>query len=60
MGRFLFQRAVRSVITLWIVVTAVFVVLRMSGDPALTMLGPDASQEAIVAFRNNYGLDDSL
>lgn len=60
MGRFLVQRALRSLITLWIVVTAVFVVLRMSGDPALTMLGPDASEEAIVAFRNNYGLNDSL
>ena len=60
MGRFLVQRLVRSVITLWIVVTAVFLVLRMSGDPAMSMLGPDASQEAVDAFRRQYGLEDSL
>lgn len=60
MGRFLIQRSIRSVITLWLVVSAVFIVLRMSGDPAITMLGPDASDEAIVAFRNNYGLDNSI
>jgi peptide/nickel transport system permease protein len=58
--RFLIQRSIRSLITLWIVVTAVFVVLRMSGDPAMTMLGPDASEDAIVAFRNSYGLNDSI
>ena len=60
MGRFLVQRLVRSAITLWIVVTAVFMVLRMSGDPAMSMLGPDASQEAVDAFRHQYGLEDSL
>jgi peptide/nickel transport system permease protein len=60
MGRFLVQRLVRSAITLWIVVTAVFMVLRMSGDPAMSMLGPDASPEAVDAFRHRYGLEDSL
>jgi peptide/nickel transport system permease protein len=60
LARFLIQRSIRSLITLWIVVTAVFVVLRMSGDPATTMLGPDASEEAIAAFRNNHGLNDSI
>jgi peptide/nickel transport system permease protein len=48
------------VLTLWIVVTAVFVVLRMSGDPAQAMLGPDASPAAIAAFRASYGLDASV
>jgi peptide/nickel transport system permease protein len=60
LARFLVQRSIRSLITLWIVVTAVFVVLRMSGDPAMTMLGPDASEEAIAAFRTSYGLNDSI
>lgn len=59
-GRFIAQRGIRSVITLWIVVTVVFIVLRLSGDPALTMLGPDASQPALDAFRLKHGLDASL
>ncbi len=32
----------------------------MSGDPAQIMLGPDAPQESIDAFRKAWGLDDPL
>jgi peptide/nickel transport system permease protein len=32
----------------------------MSGDPAQIMLGPDAPQESINAFRKAWGLDDPL
>ena len=60
MARFLAQRAIRSAITLWIVVTAVFVVLSLSGDPAAIMLGPDASPVALEAFRAEHGLDEPL
>lgn len=58
MTRFILQRSVRSLLTLWIVITAVFFVLRISGDPATAMLGPDASQPAIQAFRQKHGLDE--
>jgi peptide/nickel transport system permease protein len=54
------RRIARSVFTLWLVVTVIFVVLRMSGDPAAAMLGPDASLEAQQAFRARHGLDDSI
>ncbi len=60
MARFLLQRTIRGAITLWIVVTAVFIVLNLSGDPAAVMLGPDASPVAMDAFRANHGLDDPL
>ncbi|CAN5571991.1 ABC transporter permease [soil metagenome] len=60
MGRFVAQRIGRSLITLWIVITIAFIVLRLSGDPASSMLGPDASPVAIDAFRDRYGLNDSL
>ena len=60
MIRFFIQRAIRSIVTLWIVVTAVFFVLRLSGDPATTMLGPEATQQAIDAFRKKHGLDENL
>ncbi len=54
------RRIARSVFTLWLVVTVIFVVLRLSGDPAAAMLGPDASVEAQEAFRTRHGLDDSI
>lgn len=57
MGRFVLRRAVRGIVTLWLVVSAVFVVLRLSGDPALAMLGPDATPVALAAFRARHGLD---
>ncbi len=60
MARFLLQRTIRSLITLWIVVTAVFIVLNLSGDPAAIMLGPDASPVAMDAFRASHGLDEPL
>ncbi|OYR27206.1 binding-protein-dependent transport system inner membrane component family protein [Brucella pseudogrignonensis] len=45
---------------MFLVMTFAFVVLRMSGDPAQIMLGPDAPQESINAFRKAWGLDDPL
>jgi peptide/nickel transport system permease protein len=60
MARFIVGRVARGVITLWIVVTCVFVVLRLSGDPAQAMLGPEATPEAVEAFRLRYGLDDPI
>lgn len=60
LGRFVAQRIGRSLITLWIVITIAFIVLRLSGDPATSMLGPDASPEALEGFRDRYGLNDSL
>jgi peptide/nickel transport system permease protein len=40
--------------------TFAFVVLRMSGDPAEVMLGPDVPQNVIEAFRKSWGLDQPL
>lgn len=46
--------------TIIIVVTACFFLLRASGDPALMILGNDAPPDAIEAFRKSWGLDQSL
>ena len=40
--------------------TFAFVVLRLSGDPALLIMSVDAPPEAIAAFRKAWGLDRSL
>lgn len=60
MIRFVFTRLLRAFITILAVVTFAFVVLRMSGDPAQVMLGPDVPQDAVDAFRKAWGLDQPL
>jgi len=60
MARFIAVRLARALLTVLLVVTFAFVVLRLSSDPALVMLGPDAPPDAIVAFRKAWGLDDPL
>lgn len=60
MTRFIVGRILRGLVTLWVVVTFVFIVLRLSGDPAHSMLGNEAPPEAIEAFRREYALDDPI
>src|SRR5262249_3421094 len=60
MVRFLASKLFRAFLTLFLVVTFAFVVLRMAGDPALLILGPEAPPEAIAAFRRAWSLDDPL
>ena len=43
-----------------LVVTFAFVVLRLSGDPALIIMGPEAPPEVLAAFRKAWGLDDPI
>ncbi|TWG94900.1 peptide/nickel transport system permease protein [Mesorhizobium sp. J18] len=60
MLRFLALRVARACITVALVVTFAFIVLRLSGDPALIILSPDSPPEAIAAFRKSWGLDDPI
>lgn len=60
MIRFVLTRLFRAIITILAVITFAFVVLRMSGDPAQVMLGPDVPQESVDAFRAAWGLDQPL
>jgi peptide/nickel transport system permease protein len=57
MLNFVVSRAIRAAITIILVVTFGFVVLRLSGDPALMIMSVDAPPEAIEAFRHAWGLD---
>ncbi|MFV9475354.1 ABC transporter permease [Advenella sp. RU8] len=54
------SRIFRSSLTVFLVLSFAFVILRMSGDPALIILSPDAPPEAIEAFRKSQGLDAPL
>lgn len=60
MVRFILTRLLRALITIALVVTFAFVVLRLSGDPATIILGPEAPPEAIAAFRKSWGLDQPI
>ena len=60
MLRSLLIRLGRAALTVALVVTFAFVVLRLSGDPALLIMSVDAPPEAIAAFRKAWGLDDPI
>src|SRR3954470_17713070 len=60
MARYFAIRIARAMITIALVVTFAFVVLRLSGDPALIIMGPEAPPEVIAAFRKAWGLDDPI
>lgn len=60
MTRFWLLKILRTILTLWFVVTFTFVVLRTSGDPVVALVGADATPEEIEQFRALWRLDDSL
>jgi peptide/nickel transport system permease protein len=57
---YLAQKLFRALLTIWVIVTFVFVILRMSGDPVLQILGPDAELDAIELMRHAWGLDKPI
>lgn len=60
MLRFLTFRLLRALVTIVMVVTFAFIVLRLSGDPAMVIMGADAPPEAVDAFRAAWGLDQPI
>lgn len=54
---YILRRFLRGLVTMWLVVTLVFVTLRINGDPAEAMLPDEASAAEIDAFNRRYGLD---
>ncbi|SDU15457.1 ABC transporter permease [Jiangella alkaliphila] len=61
MSYFIVRRLAIGLLTIWGVVTAVFIVVRLApGDQATVALGPDASAEEIEALRQSLGLDQPL
>ena len=54
------RKLARAALTLWLVVTFTFVILRVTGDPALAILPTDSPPEVLAHFRSEWGLDRSL
>ena len=57
MVAFLVRRLFGAVLVLAGVTVAVFLILHLTGDPALIMLPPDASPQDVINFRHEYGFD---
>jgi len=54
------RKILRAGVTVLVLVSFVFVMLRLSGDPAHQMLGIDVPEAAVEAFRARWGLDRPL
>ena len=59
--RFVLQKMLRALLTIWLCVTFVFVILRLSGDPTTTILPMDAVTDEVQAlYRQRWGLDEPI
>jgi peptide/nickel transport system permease protein len=59
-ARFVLVKLIRAIVTLWLVVTVVFVLLRSAGDPLLILLPEDTNPSVIETYRERWGLDRPL
>ncbi|MCR2817403.1 ABC transporter permease [Microbacterium sp. zg.Y1090] len=58
---FLVRRLIRSLVAMWVIVTAAFLVLRAAGgDPVRAALGATADESVVQARREQLGLDQPL
>jgi peptide/nickel transport system permease protein len=60
MARYVLRRGLQTVVALVLLLAAVFVLSRLSGDPANLYLPVTASDEARAEFREAHGLDEPL
>src|SRR5918997_2017711 len=60
MTRFLLRRLLRTIVVVWGVVTVVFVVMRLSGDPIALLVPPEAPPDEVERLRDERGLNDPL
>lgn len=59
MQRFILTRIFYSIITLWLLVTIVFLFVRITGDPS-SMLAEVGDQDYVAQLRSDWGLDRGL
>src|SRR6218665_1849666 len=60
MSSYIVARLLRALVTGFLVLSFAFVILRLSGGPALLIMSADVRAEALEAFRRSWGLDASL
>ncbi|WP_274427338.1 ABC transporter permease [Chelativorans sp. YIM 93263] len=57
---YLLWKTLRAILTMWLVVTFVFFVLRLTGDPVAQLLPDDVDQNTIDFYRHLWGLDQPI
>lgn len=57
---FILRKTLRALLTMFLVVTFTFLILRISGDPTEVMFPDDVPQEVKDAYRSAWGLDRPL
>jgi len=57
---YLVWKTLRAVLTMWLVVTFVFFVLRLTGDPVAQLLPDDVDQNTVDFYRRLWGLDQPI
>jgi len=58
MAFYILRRTLGMFVVIFLVVTMVFIIVRvMPGDPAVVMLGPEATPDDIKELRKEWGLD---
>ena len=60
MGRYITQRLIQGVITVWLVTLGIFCLFRLSGDPVSYLLPPDATKEDRARLIAIYGFNEPL
>jgi peptide/nickel transport system permease protein len=60
MTRFILRRLLETIAVLYLALTAVFVMVRLSGDPVLLMVPTDATPEFVETFREQMGFNRPL
>jgi len=60
MQRYIIRRACEAVLALFVLSIIIFLMVRLTGDPALLMLPPDAGIEALEDLRASMGVDKPL
>lgn len=58
--QYILQKLFRALLTLLLVVTFIFVVLRITGDPVSSMMPDDTDPAIIEQMRHDWGLDQPL
>lgn len=54
------KQTLNLAVLILVVSTVLFFLLRLTGDPAAVLAGPDATAEQLAAIRRAYGLDQPL
>lgn len=60
MTQYLIRRLLGTIVMVWVIATVVFILLRVTSDPAASLVASEATPEQIQAVRHRLGVDRPL